>query len=1552
MGIELLGIGIKMREVIIFTVRGCYRSVCNHPFLVGMLCFLIFLYRSCPVIFSLLVSASPVLVCTAVLLGTLLSYGQPNLPEIEIEEKTTHESGSLKVGVSGDANAMVVEKNESHYVERYNENKSADPERVDLSFVNIGEEIRREGGLDDTAPLIEERSREVELDGGDLRYEHKTEWNEENEEGFSDEEVVENKYASVPNVDDDEHLELDDDEKAETDSFDSERVNVDSLDSPPRSPWKRIEEREEEEEEEQEDEVLDSESDRAESSSPDASMADIMPMLDELHPLLDEDAPQPIPMSRDGSPRSRTDGHDESDDGSENHDDLDGQDDDNEDDHSQGDKEEQTKSAITWTEEDQKNLMDLGSSEIERNIRLENLIMRRRARKNMSIIPERNLIDLESSDLPFNIAPITTRRRNPFDTPHDSYDDNSGLPPIPGSAPSILLPRRNPFDIPYDSSEEKPDHMGDGFQEEFTRNQSRDPFFRRHESFNVRPSVFAPNRRDVKMRPYFVPEGTVSEESSYSSFRRQLSELSDYSKVSSVPETESIVSVEDLDDRKLDEEHNHQELEEGQEMKGESEVGPSRDSELISQEVTKEDIPREFPEHVGHGSQYSEEEDSSKLSEKEYVLASRLGDVSEQENETLPVKVETSGNHSNSEAVEQRHSRDSSSSSLSEVSERVFTMTEGDEGLSILDERRDFVAEEPIISAHTSVESTTVDEIPHREPVYDLSPRELRKNFSSSSISSDVLAESDLSSPLVSVNRTVTERESELSILDPVDEHESGPSDDPLKSSLEASVEENLVEQHRDVDIHTLIKLSEDENRVQTHEETNLVIRQGEPPFEGRLTEDHSVDINETVQSPNSDADVHHGSNEKLISPSSAEGNSYLFYDDATHEPTFKHLDEVQVSNTSFESSEDVGMQNSNMPEIQELNHDIPSNINSPLSPDFISVPSTSFETTISHVDVQTIVEELDEIKEIDEELLSELDNVGDFSIISSSNVFEKHTDYVEVNKIENQIHTDNLKEQNEAQPAYSVVSQIDEDTTSGMAEFEAKTLEEIDLALKLISDEEIEKPIFLEPSQSELASETGLTHETSILEFRPIEDASLDNKEVNSVHHILHVVEHGESRGSSSELHVEEPVHEERMFLPPEKVVDGKTEEEVKPSFEDVSLEIEKDKEISVIAAEKTEHGVEAQGIPSELYVEEPVFMESTLLPPENVVNDKTEEEVKPNSDDVSVEIKKDKEISGVASEQAELKVEAQEISSELSVAEPVSKESMNLPPEEVIYGKTEEEVKPNSDDQSVEIKKDEKTSAVASEGVELQVEPQGTSSELLDAEPISKGSTNMPLEEVVDGNPENQVRPNSENASVEFKKDEEISVIAFERGTSSDVFVVESVPGESTNCPSEEVVEDNTEKLVKPNSDDVSLEIKKDNEISAIASDKPEHKVEAQETSSELLVVKSVPRESTDLPLEKVVDGDTQKLVRPTSEEVSPEIEKEKEISVIAAEKPKQEVESPQELHSASSVKGKGDVKPCTRVHKVRIPALEHVIRVGQTPAKRRQRVPLRIPTRRRQN
>ena len=94
---------------------------------------------------------------------------------------------------------------------------------------------------------------------------------------------------------------------------------------------------------------------------------------------------------------------------------------DEEEEEAQGGKEDESKLAIKWTEDDEKNLMDLRTSELERNQCLENLISRRWAWKNMRLVAEKNLINLDGADLPFNVPHILTVRSNPFDLPYDSY---------------------------------------------------------------------------------------------------------------------------------------------------------------------------------------------------------------------------------------------------------------------------------------------------------------------------------------------------------------------------------------------------------------------------------------------------------------------------------------------------------------------------------------------------------------------------------------------------------------------------------------------------------------------------------------------------------------------------------------------------------------------------------------------------------------------------------------------------------------------------------------------------------------------------------------------------------------------------------------------------------------------------------------------------------------------------------------------------------------------------------------------------------------------------
>ncbi|KAL0453310.1 UNVERIFIED_CONTAM: hypothetical protein Slati_1309100 [Sesamum latifolium] len=203
----------------------------------------------------------------------------------------------------------------------------------------------------------------------------------------------------------------------------------------------------------------------------------------------------------------------------------------------------------------------------------------------------------------------------------------------------------------------------------------------------------------------------------------------------------------------------------------------------------------------------------------------------------------------------------------------------------------------------------------------------------------------------------------------------------------------------------------------------------------------------------------------------------------------------------------------------------------------------------------------------------------------------------------------------------------FDTDTASRMPELEASRIEDIDLAFKQIGAKEIEKPVVLEPPQAEpTVGETitkhsedekslidssliGSTHETSILEVRPIEDVALDYKPSNdsstesrglpnSVNHNLNLVESEETQGTASELHVAEPVPSDDTTLRPEQVSDGNTEEQPKLKLDVQSVEVEVDKagssvesstvkEVNAFTAEKPGPEVEA---PKDLHLASPL--------------------------------------------------------------------------------------------------------------------------------------------------------------------------------------------------------------------------------------------------------------------------------------------------------------------------------------------------------------------------
>ncbi|CAL2278497.1 unnamed protein product [Prunus armeniaca] len=719
--------GVKIRKYVTIPIRTSYRSVCNHPFLVAMLLFLICLHRVFPYVFSLLVTASPVFVCSAVLLGTLLIFGQPNnIPEIEKEQKSSHDIVSLRTGVSRDGD-VVVERDGGLSFERFS---GKTREIADSS------EAEDYGGSVAYVPLIDES---LQHNQSERRAVEDMEREIDSKELESRRNIHKEKLRNRGMT-------------RGVEAFEKQHSLVHKVRHENREPFRKGDHLEPSLNGSGDDEASDTGSDRAESSSPDASMADILPILDELHPLLDLEGPHPAHLFHDESDAADM-SHDESDaasnksnDGSnETYEDVVNQhgeveEDGGDEEEAQGGKDDESKSAIKWTEDDQKNVMDLKNLELERNQWLETLIARRRATKSFSLTAEKNLIDLDSSDHPFNVTPLSTTRHNPFDPSYDSSYENMGLPPIPGSAPSILLPRRNPFHLPYEPNEEKPDLKGDHFEQGFMTFHPKDTFFSRHESFSLGPSSFGDaknERQDFKWRPVFVPERLGSEGTSYSSLQRQSSDVSD-SKLSSTADTESVSSAADMDDRKF------------------SEQDFTKEAEVISNIYHAYDL-------VGHGSQSSEDVDSlemeraGKREAQHDELEIKLGKVENLEPSlsgtggSNPVVI-TNDVRSKPRPFKGDNSSRSSLSSVSEIDERFSDVRKG--GTTSLEPRGDHAAEfgispqPPLEESESQFMSGMLDENQHKEPIYDSSPPESEKILSFDSISSDMQAEISTLVPL------------------------------------------------------------------------------------------------------------------------------------------------------------------------------------------------------------------------------------------------------------------------------------------------------------------------------------------------------------------------------------------------------------------------------------------------------------------------------------------------------------------------------------------------------------------------------------------------------------------------------------------------------------------------------------------------------------------------------------------------------------------------------------------------------------------------------------
>ncbi|KAG1365536.1 hypothetical protein COCNU_12G005360 [Cocos nucifera] len=718
MAIEGREVILHIKKVLIFSIRTNYKSARDHPFIFSVVCFMLILYKYFPSLFAFLVSFSPILICTALLLGTLLSFGEPNIPKIEEVDKRTQEISSLKVGSS--ASDLVVREDESCMVETHVENQ------IEIEEMAIKEAVLGEKGVSPCCEVEENIPFATIHDEGDERdvtmassssakEDEKEILGEEimsEERELHKQEIAEMKEFSVQNVAEGGlKVSKDIDGFTAMDQMENEGLKVEInkpaldgyFDSSLGSPWQHIDIH---------DASSDSESDEAESSSPDASIADIIPMLDELHPLLVSET-QPALLSKgsmDGASQGSSHDHESDDDSVEE------EAENQEDEEAQDEKDDGAEAAVTWTADDQKNVMDLGSSELERNRRLESLIAKRRARKDLWFETERNLIDLDNSMKELScfhvqIPPISAPRRNPFDLPYDS-EDSMGLPQIPGSAPSVLLPRRNPFDFPYDPVDVSSSRTVETWRHrDFVSDLQRDMVFRRNEIFNLGDTEFKQEKQESRLKPYFAVERMDSDETSSAALQRQFSDKSN-SKVSSVPDSASVT------DQEYHKELVGRELYQEGELRSPSEhdAEPVEQKNQSSEEVESVKVEQEKSE-INIASDHGTQIDSNIVIDETHQAAESFGAVEEAIRDEVGT-IPTISDAEKLEVIEEKYEQSSPSSS------------EGDE------KTRDSML--AVDDSYGLSRAERADDSHIADPIRDSSPQAIKKSLSNiSEASSD-----------------------------------------------------------------------------------------------------------------------------------------------------------------------------------------------------------------------------------------------------------------------------------------------------------------------------------------------------------------------------------------------------------------------------------------------------------------------------------------------------------------------------------------------------------------------------------------------------------------------------------------------------------------------------------------------------------------------------------------------------------------------------------------------------------------------------------------------
>jgi hypothetical protein len=406
---------LHVKRIVYSSVRlGCQYAR-DYPAVLGAGILLLFLHRLCPSLFMFLLSSSPVFLLTALLLGALLTSGEPCAPVIgeetlgnqqalsrESKAFATECSTEIKVEKSFESQVVCAEERSFDSIVHDTHNDEEKDTSVSTGMVLCAEEFSEFAN----ANVI------VETEGQRQSFSVPSNVTLETEDRTN--EISEND-------------ELQEFRSTNTESYHNEVRNRYQLGEIMSSCWQPVM---------RQDPCSDSESDISGSSS-DASMTDIIPMLDELNPPVNLGSGYPSSTFRDSLNYSSGNDEVESEDGDHGSDKGAGGNKNDENDHGS----------------------DVDSSDMENVSNVDSLMEWRREKNILKFELEKKLMDMQAADavqkmeeashfrvqVPF----ISTPRPKLLDLSNGS-EETIELPQIPDSAPSVLLPWREPFGIPFD----------------------------------------------------------------------------------------------------------------------------------------------------------------------------------------------------------------------------------------------------------------------------------------------------------------------------------------------------------------------------------------------------------------------------------------------------------------------------------------------------------------------------------------------------------------------------------------------------------------------------------------------------------------------------------------------------------------------------------------------------------------------------------------------------------------------------------------------------------------------------------------------------------------------------------------------------------------------------------------------------------------------------------------------------------------------------------------------------------------------------------------------